>query len=283
MGMSKHADPGITTEPAYGYFGVFYPEACNKRVEYVPIHDIDSVLKIAQEIRPGINRSIMKAHAEGARLRYGDDQAPEVEQHKEMFAWTIQSDLLLALASELDGEKFERVMALAYLLCEHLGTRAFVIIARHYDESEGGEPYPDQYIKMPAAPADLTAEALERFTREWVNATLSKEIGQFEERDSKGEANQNLSTLENLALAQQAQAIISELLTRLETPLQLLPNEQLRYQTWLGLQFLAIRDMLQIKVKKGRRYVMISPSQITFSETDAGIEIQINSDQPKKQ
>jgi hypothetical protein len=40
-------------------------------------------------------------------------------------------------------------MALAYVLCQHYGTKAFVIVAPHDPESPDGNLYPDQIETMP--------------------------------------------------------------------------------------------------------------------------------------
>jgi hypothetical protein len=142
--MGEHDDPSSTTEPAYGFFGVYHPCDQHPTAQHFPIFDLEEVRRIAAEIRPNTSRFVMKEHAKGARIRNDKEQLPEADQHREMFSWAIQSELI-----EVLGNDHHRAMALAYVLCAHYSTRAFVIVAPHDPQSPDGNLYPDQIVTMP--------------------------------------------------------------------------------------------------------------------------------------
>jgi hypothetical protein len=67
--MGEHDDPSSTTEPAYGFFGVYHPCDQHPTARHFPIFDLEEVRRIAAEIRPNTSRFVMKEHAKGARIR----------------------------------------------------------------------------------------------------------------------------------------------------------------------------------------------------------------------
>ncbi|MCC5768955.1 hypothetical protein LH604_28210, partial [Klebsiella pneumoniae] len=140
---------------------------------------------------------------------------------REMFSWAIQSELI-----EVLGTDDNRAMALAYVLCEHHSTRAFVIVAPHDPESPDGTIYPDQIVAMPPLNPKMSPNKREQATYDWVTEALEDVAGVT---DAVLELNPNLASLDNAALAEQAHALITELTARLENPVPaaLMQNEEL--------------------------------------------------------
>jgi hypothetical protein len=274
--MGEHDDPSITTEPAYGCFGVYHPCDQHPTAQHFPIFDLEEVRRIAAEIRPNTSRFVMKEHAKGARIRSGKEQLPEADQHREMFSWAIQSELI-----EVLGADPHRAMALAYVLCQHYSTRAFVIVAPHDLQSPDGNLYPDQIVTMPPLNPKMLPDKREQFIHDWVTETLEAMAGI---PDDLPDLNRDLASLDNAALAEQAHAFITELTARLEhpAPAALMPNHELCFVAWEALNALAARGLLQIKIKQGRRYVLLDPRGFAVKTTDDAIEIRIKSDQPTK-
>ena len=121
----------------------------------------------------------------------------------------------------------------------------------------------------------------EQFTHDWVTETLEAMAGI---RDDPPELNRNLASLDSAALAAQAHAFITELTARLEhpPPAALMPNHELCFVAWEALNALVARGLLQIKIKHGRRYVLLDPKEFAVNTTDDAIEIRIKPDQPTK-
>jgi hypothetical protein len=270
--MGKTDDPSITTEPTYGFFGVYHPCDQHPTAQHFPIFDLEEVRRIAAEIRPNTSRFVMKEHAKGARIRNGKEQLPEANQHREMFSWAIQSELI-----EVLGADPHRAMALAYVLCEHYGTKAFVLVAPHDPEAPDGDLYPDQIVTMPPLNPKMPLDKREQFIQGWVGETLDAIAGIL---DEPPDLNRDLASLDNAALAEQAHAFITELTARLEhpPPAALMPNHELRFVAWEALNALAARGLLQIKIKQGRRYVPLDPREFAVNTTDDAIEIRIKPD-----
>jgi hypothetical protein len=274
--MGDHNEPSSTTEPAYGVFGVYHPCDQHPTARHFPIFDLEEVRRIAAEIRPNTSRFVMKEHAKGARIRSGKEQLPEANQHREMFSWAIQSELI-----EVLGADPHRAMALAYLLCEHYGTRAFVIVAPHDPQSPDGDLYPDQIVTMPPLNPKMPPNKREQFIHDWVTETLEAMAGV---PDDVPELNRDLASLDNAALAEQAHAFITELTARLEQPppAALMPNHELCFVAWEALNALAARGLLKVKIKRGRRYVPLNPKALAIKTTSDTIEIRIKPDPPTK-
>jgi hypothetical protein len=274
--MGDDDDPSVTTEPAYGCFGVYHPCDQHPTAQQFPIFDLEEVRRIAAEIRPNTSRFVMKEHAKGARMRNAKEQLPEADQHREMFSWAIQSELIEVLGIDL-----HRAMALAYVLCEHYSTRAFVIVAPHDPQSPDGNLYPDQIVTMPPLNPKMPPDKREQFIHDWVTETLEAMAGLS---DDPLDLNRNLASLDNATLAEQAHAFITELTARLEhpAPAALMANHELCFVAWEALNALAARGLLQIKIKQGRRYVPLDPREFAVKTTDDTIEIRIKPDQPTK-
>jgi hypothetical protein len=274
--MGDDDDPSIAAEPAYGFFGVYHPCDQHPTAQQFPIFDLEEVRRIAAEIRPNTSRFVMKEHAKGARIRNDKEQLPEADQHREMFSWAIQSELIEVLGSDP-----YRAMALAYVLCAHYSTRAFVIIAPHDPQSPDGNLYPDQIVTMPPLNPKMPPEQREQFTRTWATETLEAVAGV---PDDLPDLNRNLASLDNAALAEQAHAFITELTARLEhpPPAALMPNHELCFVAWEALNALAARGLLQIKIKQGRRYVPLNLREFAIKTTGDTIEIRIKTDPPTK-
>jgi hypothetical protein len=121
----------------------------------------------------------------------------------------------------------------------------------------------------------------EQFIHTWVAETLEAMAGV---PDDLPDLNQNLASLDNATLADQAHAFITELTARLEhpPPAALMPNHELCFVAWEALNALAARGLLQIKIKQGRRYVPLDPTEFAVKTTDNAVEIRIRPDQPTK-
>jgi hypothetical protein len=249
--MGDDDDPSIAAEPAYGFFGVYHPCDQHPTAQQFPIFDLEEVRRIAAEIRPNTSRFVMKEHAKGARIRNDKEQLPEADQHREMFSWAIQSELIEVLGSDP-----YRAMALAYVLCAHYSTRAFVIVAPMI-RNPRWEPLSRSNRDDAAPESQDAAEQREQFTRTWATETLEAMAGV---PDDLPDLNRNLASLDNAALAEQAHAFITELTARLEhpPPAALMPNHELCFVAWEALNALAARGLLQIKIKQGRRYVPLN-------------------------